>query len=147
MAREDGESPKTKIWYFKKCPKCGMNVHMGRRHCACHAYVWDEPACQQESAERPKMWGKANLNLPYFTCNECCNCAYCASFAVNSRNKEGWGGLDCKHRNNSDIRCRCCEIQIKCFIKDNPEASITEALRRIEQVISRRGGGYEHKTA
>ena len=118
-------------WKFWKCPKCGSRVCPDRRYCVCHADLYGG-ILYYSLTEPPDILGKVNLDLPYFTCDECENCAYCASFGAVNKNPNGFGGLDCGYRNNS-VRCQCCKIQIKSFVEFGAgDKAIKEGLKRLE---------------
>ena len=141
MAQEKTEEKRQ--WYFRVCPKCKSRVHIDRRYCGCHEDIRWEPVHCQESVERPKMYERVNFDMADFTCNECEDCIYCASFGMESMNREGYGSLDCKHAKENTIRCKCCKIQIRCLKEHggNCEAVIKDGLSRIQRIVSRRESG------
>ena len=131
MAYNKAASENQARWTYWICTKCKSRVHPERRYCACHTDVYGGTLYYSVSDEPPKMLGRVNLALPYFTYNDCKNykdCDYCASFGVINKNPYGFGGLDCGYRTDS-ARCRCCKTQIECFLEiENPDIAIKKGV-------------------
>ncbi len=140
---EKTDTPPIKTWYYRKCPKCGMKLHVDRRFCACLTDLLRETVFYVDAPQPPKMLGKINFETSRFTCESCgANCSYCASYGMDNTNHEGYGGLDCKHRRD-EIQCTCCKILIQnCANKNrNIQESFDNTIKAVSRILEKRGSG------
>jgi hypothetical protein len=92
------------------CSKCGKTVHIGRKFCNCHNFLSGSEVLMSENSPEIDI---CNFETDRLTCADCPEiCTWCASFGVIHTNERGFGGRDCRHRNN-DARCFCCQAQVE----------------------------------